>query len=553
MSDIFDASDNFELEASSMSVEDMISQINKLNEEAYRLRGYDIMRSMKLSRQAYELSTTGDYVYEPYSKGLVESLLNLGYNHLHRHDYHLALADALEAEAYCEEGGHKSDCYNLLGVSYMRLGGYDEALSNLLKALQYVEAESYHGDILGNIGTVYTQLGELDEALKMLKHALELKQSQEQPDRSSLSSTWNNLARVYLELNYDNQALVAAQRALELAKRIGLGKLQSQPLNTCGMTYFKLGDFAESLRHYEASLKISRPENDRLAQLYALRGIGEVHFAQGDYELALAFLEQAIELANFLDSVAEQYLCHQLLANIYEKQGDFPKALSHHRRYHKQKEQVFNVKLGQRVRMVQLMHEAERAQKDAEIYQLKHVELERQFNELKRLHEKVAWISNHDELTGLYSRRYFNEQLEQAFHRKVRYGNALSLIMLDIDNFKSINDLHSHPFGDKVLVSIAEILKQNTRTVDIVARYGGEEFVIILPELDLAHAVMAAERLRKAISQHDWSTLLGNDFQVTISLGVASAEGLSDYDRLIAIADHKLYQAKQQGKNKVCA
>lgn len=161
-----------------------------------------------------------------------------------------------------------------------------------------------------------------------------------------------------------------------------------------------------------------------------------------------------------------------------------------------------------------------------------------------------------DPLMQIYNRRYFQTKLDQEIKRSERYAHPLSLVMLDIDHFKKINDVHGHQIGDNVLIVLASILKLNVRKIDVVARYGGEEIAVILPETDKDGAYIAAEKIRKKIEDHSFDIPGGEKFSVTASFGVSSLEMLSGDDvnrikQIIKLADDALYQAKEQGRNKV--
>jgi diguanylate cyclase (GGDEF)-like protein len=153
-----------------------------------------------------------------------------------------------------------------------------------------------------------------------------------------------------------------------------------------------------------------------------------------------------------------------------------------------------------------------------------------------------------DPLTGLYNRRYLFSLAQVEFDQSARYQHAMSAIMLDIDHFKSINDLLGHSVGDQVLQSIAEICRKSFRKVDTVGRYGGEEFLIILPETNASQALIAAERLRSRISQADIEAQEAH-IQVTVSMGVASLDTADSLECLVEQADKAMYSAKQAGRN----
>ena len=158
-----------------------------------------------------------------------------------------------------------------------------------------------------------------------------------------------------------------------------------------------------------------------------------------------------------------------------------------------------------------------------------------------------------DQLTGLYNRRYMNNQLQQFMHRAVIGNKPLSVMMLDIDHFKHINDTYGHQAGDEVLQEIAERLRQNVRPMDVVCRPGGEEFLVILPDTAGDLACAAAERVRRAVAAGTFS-VLGDSRQVsvTVSAGVSSLNGVDDtMAELMGRADSALYQAKSAGRNRV--
>jgi diguanylate cyclase (GGDEF)-like protein len=132
-------------------------------------------------------------------------------------------------------------------------------------------------------------------------------------------------------------------------------------------------------------------------------------------------------------------------------------------------------------------------------------------------------------------------------------GKDMSLLLLDIDHFKKVNDTFGHPVGDIVLVKVAELLTQMVRSVDTVARFGGEEFAALLPETNRLGAAVLGERIRAAI-EHEQIVVDGRDIPVTVSIGIATlaAEDVESIDQLLNIADRRLYLAKNSGRNRIC-
>lgn len=176
----------------------------------------------------------------------------------------------------------------------------------------------------------------------------------------------------------------------------------------------------------------------------------------------------------------------------------------------------------------------------------------RLFEEVSKEKEEMKTLAITDRLTELYNHNFFYTRLEEEFNRAVRYEIPISLIMLDMDDFKKVNDTYGHRTGDQVLKKIADMIKKLVRKTDVVARYGGEEFAIILPHTNLAGAEEEAERIKTAISSHAY---IINE-PMTMSLGVASypsGKAIMNAGDLVNLADTALYEAKRSGKNKVVA
>ncbi|MGY6274184.1 diguanylate cyclase [Methylomonas sp. MgM2] len=178
--------------------------------------------------------------------------------------------------------------------------------------------------------------------------------------------------------------------------------------------------------------------------------------------------------------------------------------------------------------------------------------LVRDITDRKQLEEQLKQRAHIDYLTGVSTRRYFMEQAELEINRSIRYDNPLSIMMLDADHFKRINDNHGHKTGDLVLKKLAETCRQSLREADMIGRMGGEEFAILLPETEQQAAIEAAERLRIAISAAKLPSDAWLPLQFTVSIGVSSLTSKGEnIDVLLNLADKALYQAKKAGRNRV--
>ena len=157
-----------------------------------------------------------------------------------------------------------------------------------------------------------------------------------------------------------------------------------------------------------------------------------------------------------------------------------------------------------------------------------------------------------DPLTGLANRRHFFEVAEAELARSQRYGTPLSVLMVDIDHFKEVNDAHGHRAGDRVLQQLARTCVEVLRAVDVVGRVGGEEFAILLPETATEGAADVAGRLREEVEASEVARAEGVPLRVTVSIGVSSLAGAANLDTLMSQADDALYDAKHRGRNRVC-
>ncbi len=195
-------------------------------------------------------------------------------------------------------------------------------------------------------------------------------------------------------------------------------------------------------------------------------------------------------------------------------------------------------------------------QLQTKIIEFKSNELEKKIIELERVEEELFKVTCTDQLTGIKNRRGFADILDSTFRRAIRNSSSISLLMLDVDNFKNFNDEYGHPEGDVCLQKVARSIDDTLlRPYDVVARYGGEEFVVILPETDLEGSFRVAEEIRGNIEDmHIQNSIDGKIGNLTVSVGIASIVPVSDdeKDKLLQWADESMYIAKEEGRNRCC-
>ena len=212
---------------------------------------------------------------------------------------------------------------------------------------------------------------------------------------------------------------------------------------------------------------------------------------------------------------------------------------------------IYKNMLGQLITNYRLFHQMERQ------IERRTAKLNQALADVKSLKEHFESISMIDQLTGLYNRRYFYDQVEVAIAKTKRYGESLCLLILDLDKFKDVNDNYGHGFGDTVLKLVSKALLQQVRESDILVRFGGEEFIVIFTNTNCINGNVFAERIRQSVEDLSWDK---EGFSQTISIGLycyshecCAIENVDeiDIDKLIHFADSALYRAKDLGRNRV--
>ena len=537
--------------------------LRALGTHAYHT-GADYDGAMERFRRALELlDGAGE------SRGRADVLNGIGNVHWRRGDYPEAMRMHLRAlemqRAQADRGGEGYSLNALGNVSY-HLGDYGQALDYYqasLKLRQEIGDRVGVAYCLNNVGNIHGQMGESQLALEYMLQALAIKEGAD-PQAAGISML--NVGSAYAELGDDEQALEYMRRAAVRLRETGGRDAEATCLRDIGRIHERRGDVAGALECYRGSLEITRALGARVFEAETLVRLGALRVRMGEVDEGLAELRLGLEIVAELGARPQVYAAHEALYEVYQARGELEPALHHFRAYHAAWREVFNAETNARIKSVLVRAEVQQAQREAEILRQKNDELTAAYDRVRQADEEKARLvarlreqavelerqTREDALTGVSNRRHLDSLLAVEWERALRFGRALTVAMLDLDHFKAVNDRFSHAVGDEVLRTVARILRDNTRGVDVVARYGGEEFCLILVETRVEEGARLCHRLCGLIQSHDWSELRPG-LAVTISAGVAGLHEAEAPDALLAAADVRLYAAKHAGRNRVCA
>ncbi len=228
----------------------------------------------------------------------------------------------------------------------------------------------------------------------------------------------------------------------------------------------------------------------------------------------------------------------------------FQRALEHFEQYHHYRTLAETTRHYEQIQVVYRLSNAIRVQQATSQLHQENMALQEVVASLHALHKQVRESAQRDSLTQLYNRRYLEEQLPRLLAEFQRGGAPLSAAMLDMDDFKRINDTFRHTMGDTVLQRIAEVVQTALAPGDIAVRYGGDELLVLMPDTPIPQAQTRVEAIRQAIQTHDWS-VLAPGLTVTLSAGVATARASDEGMSLVERADANLLAAKRRGKNRL--
>jgi diguanylate cyclase len=530
-----------------------IDRVDELLAQAEAVKRSDYDRLQLLAEEAYSLASEYDEDGNQYRYGMSSALALLAHLSSVRGESETALLQASQALALLdshEPGTVLGNLYLTMGWVHYQTGDYVDALDDLVTAQRIAERiddQSLSAFVMDRTAAVYHATNRAQLALDLQQRALTL--HRELGDTTGEALTRNNMTYTYLDLGRYDEALDSALAAMRWAEENERLYLLMGVLDTVAEVYRRRGDLDMAAEYSARGHDLAHEHRSEPDRGDALLTMSLIALEQKNYDQALQAAREALTIAERHGRSIEEFTCHELISRIQECRGDLASALEHFRLYHRLEKVRVNEETQTRLAALQVDHEVDTARKDAEIHRLRSLALQQEVEQQRIAQTQLEAQASLDPLTGLFNRRHVSV-LAEDLERELAQGRQASVILFDLDHFKGINDTHGHFAGDRALVAIARLLRENARDSDTPVRYGGDEFLVLLGGTGTEKTCTIAERLRAAIATNPVQ-YRGVSIPLTMSVGVATVDPgapMSMRD-LIERADRALYAAKRSGRN----
>jgi diguanylate cyclase (GGDEF)-like protein len=543
-----------ELEEELAQANSVQSKIDALNKLAWKLRISQRARATDLSQEAIRLSKTNEYAKQHYCQGLAKGLITLAFLDSEAGKLDMAASQCIEALSYIEDQYSSEiyiDGFFTLSWIFYYLGDVPSALDYGLQALKLSQELKLSDREAWALDAVASFYRDPEQSVEMHERALKIFENLH--DLEGQVRVLNNWACILLEKGDPPAALEKSKKCLQLIRKHSIKKDEIFVSGTMGEILIAMGKYTQAQGTLQEAISLADTYGPDISHVYLLVAMGQTYLAQNELEQAETYFLEALAIATNLEIRSERMRCHQHLSEVYERWGSFDQALEHYKFFNALKESIAGESSARQIATLKMSHQIETVKRDAEIQRLQNEKLKLEIEEHKRIQAILENLATRDPLTNLNNRRHFLLLAEKEWHRALRYKHPFTVLMLDLDHFKQINDHYGHSIGDQALISVAGIIQAALRTSEIAGRYGGDEFAIILPETTAKNGLLVSERICNEIIEQVIQTERG-PITLTASIGVA---GLSDENRnsiqsldaLLIRADKALYKAKSAGKN----
>jgi diguanylate cyclase (GGDEF)-like protein len=487
-----------------------------------------------------------------------------------RSDYSLAHLHGLEASAASERAGDRkgaSSALLLAAACQYQMGAHEQAQTTLIEILDAVtdapddEIEFRASNMLG---MVLKDQDETQPAKEQFERAIAAgtrmgNQFYLQRARTNQASLFLDIGKKLRTEGREEEADACLRACAQTCEsvRAGVHGPATSRENAAGCAGV-LGQIYVELGRGEAALALFREMEEHGAAMGNAVLQGEALLHQGLYfslavahERALECLERSLELARSANARRLVLDIHAALRDLHERRGDLRAALDYAKGGQRLKEELTGGELKAASQARRLWGDYQRAVREARTYKELAESLMRDKEELSKRSTELVKAAFEDSLTGLDNRRSLDGRLADLIGTLVGGGVRMSLAMVDIDNFKAVNDGHSHAVGDEVLRFVATMIRTHCREGDVSARFGGDEFVVCLIGTPIDRAAATLGRLREVVAAHDWNELRPG-LAVTVSVGLTQLLPEDNARSLLGRADNAMYRAKQAGRDRVC-
>lgn len=507
-----------------------VQEIRALASAAWALRKQNRHKALQMAMQAQ-----GMLAQHPHARAIDEfdALKTLAYCLDRLGKPEEALKAGLKARHLVEQTDDNVEIctvQGLLGRTYWHIDDFPTALDCFLGALKSLPPGSQPDleiSLINGLGLVQFGLGNYTEALEHFTTCLN---KAGENDGHNFADANNNIAYVLHVTGRSREALEYGQAALAKQKQLeSVGGIM-ETLHSVGAIHLALGHHDKAMIVLNEGLDLARRQQSQLLELTFLHELGRLYQVIGDLAQAHDTGLEALEMAEQIGSVSNVSNIHKFLSEVCEARGDKEAALAHFKAYHAAYVRIFNGKIDQRIRALEIFRELEASRQQADLYRE---------------------LAGTDLLTRLFNRRGLMEHLSLAIARSKRQDAFGAVLFVDVDDFKQLNDSHGHGAGDALLIAIADRLRAIVRESDAVARFGGDEFVVVLEGLgsDAQNAAELADKMAAKIRQslRDEEYTLGTlRYRASASVGSTQFRGdEASVDHILKVADTAMYADKQ--------